>query len=303
MQRTVYFFINDRKNMLLWRFSLLRTTHSGRSSSNREPMLNRQSLWIVILIFSATLLRAADAGSPVAVRHAEGTIHGFLVLRTPAGETVAFGDISQTIKGNSVTTHLLFHFKDGSTHDESATFSQSRVFRLLRYKLTQKGPTFPMQLDVSLDGPNNQVTVHSTQDGKDKDESSHVTLPTTVSNGLLSILVKNLPQDGAKLSMVAFTPKPQVVTLAFTSEGEEDFSIGGVNRKATRYNMKIEIGGIKGVIAPLVGKQPPDTKFWVLGGEAPAFLMSEGPLFYGGPIWRIELSSPTYPNDAKKSGE
>lgn len=259
-----------------------------------------QSLWIALLLFSATLLRAADAGTPVAVRHTEGTIHGFLALRTTEGETVAFGDISQTTKGNSVTTHLVFRFKDGSLHDESATFSQTHAFRLLRYKLIQKGPAFPMQLDVSMDGPNNQVTVHSTQDGKDKDESSHITLPATISNGLLSILVKNLPPDGAKLSMVAFTPKPQVVTLAFTSDGEENFSIGGVSRKATRYNMKIEIGGIKGVVAPLVGKQPPDTKFWVLGGESPAFLMSQGALFYGGPIWRIELSSPTYPNESKK---
>lgn len=266
-------------------------------------MLNRQCLWIIVLLFSATFLRAADAGTPVTVRHIEGSIHGFLVLRTAAGETVAFGDISQTTKGNRVTAHLVFRFKDGSLHDESATFSQARAFRLLRYKLTQKGPTFPMQLDVSMDGPNNQVTVHSTQDGKDKDESSHVNLPATISNGLLAILVKNLPPDGAKLSMVAFTPKPQVVALAFTSEGEENFSIGGVDRKATRYNMKIEIGGIKGVIAPLVGKQPPDTKFWVLSGDAPALLMSEGPLFYGGPIWRVELSSPTYPNEAKKSGD
>lgn len=253
-------------------------------------------------MFSATLLRAADAGTPVTVRHREGTIHGFLALRTTEGEAVAFGDISQTTKGNNVTTHLIFHFKDGSLHDETVTFSQNRAFRLLRYKLVQKGPAFPMQLDVSMDGPNNQVTVHSTQDGKDKDESSHVTLPTTISNGLLSILVKNLPPDvETKLSMVAFTPKPQVVTLAFTSDGEENFSIGGASRKVTRYNMKIEIGGIKGVIAPVVGKQPPDTKFWVLGGEAPAFLMSQGPLFYGGPIWRIELSSPTYPNETKKS--
>src|SRR5580698_2800098 len=119
-------------------------------------MLNRQPVWIVVLLFSATLLRAADVGTPVTVRHTEGTIHGFLALRTPEGETVAFGDISQTSKGNSVTTHLVFHFKDGSLHDESATFSQTRAFRLLRYKLTQKGPTFPMQLDVSMDGPNNQ---------------------------------------------------------------------------------------------------------------------------------------------------
>ena len=40
-----------------------------------------------------------------------------------------------------------------------------------------------------------------------------------------------------------------------------------------------------------MGKQPPDTHVWVLGGEAPAFVKSEGPLYAGGPIWRIQLAS------------
>ncbi|HEY2393026.1 MAG TPA: hypothetical protein VGK22_17760 [Candidatus Angelobacter sp.] len=266
-------------------------------------MMKRHFFWIVVFLLSTTLLRAADAGTPLPVRHSEGLVHGFLVLRSMEDEIVAFGDLFQFTQKNATTAHLVFHFKDGSLHDETVTYSQNRVFRLLRYKLVQKGPSFPMQLDVSMDAVNNQVTVHSTQDGKDKDESSRDHLPTTISNGMLSILVKNLaPQAGeTKLSMVAFTPKPQVVALAFSPQGEDSFSIGGVSRKATRYNMKIEIGGIKGVIAPLVGKQPPDTQLWVLGGETPAFLMSQGPLFYGGPIWRIELSSPTYPKEMKKS--
>src|SRR6202000_2410784 len=153
-------------------------------------MMNRQSLWIVVFLFSATLLRAADAGTPVTVRHTEGVLHGFLALRTPEGETVAFGDLSQTqsAKGNSVTTHLVFHFKDGSLHDETATYSQSHVFRLLHYKLVEKGPTFPTQLDVTMDGPGNQVKVHSSQDGKDKDETIHSRLHNMLAHGRLSIL-------------------------------------------------------------------------------------------------------------------
>jgi len=268
-------------------------------------MLNRYSAWISFLLlvsFSATLLRAADVGTPLQVRHAEGLTHGFVVLRTTTGDTVAVGDLTQVNQGSRVTTHLSFHFKDGSLHDETAIYSQSRVFRLLRYKLVEKGPSFPMQLDVSIDASSNQVTVHSTEDGKDKVENSKATLPATISNGMLAILVKNLPPGAqeTKLSMLAFTPKPQVVTLAFTQQGEDTFTVGGSSRKATRYNMKIEIGGVKGVVAPLVGKQPPDTQLWVLGGEAPAFLMSQGPLFYGGPIWRIELISPAFPNEAQK---
>jgi len=53
--------------------------------------------------------------------------------------------------------------------------------------------------------------------------------------------------------------------------------------------------GVAGVVAPIVRKQPPDIHVWILGGEAPAFVKSEGPLYLGGPIWRIELVSPVWP--------
>ena len=66
-------------------------------------------------------------------------------------------------------------------------------------------------------------------------------------------------------------------------------------RKAMHYLVKIEIGGIAGAVAPLVGKQPPDSHVWVLGGDAPAFVKSEGPLALGADPWRIELVSPVWP--------
>ena len=65
--------------------------------------------------------------------------------------------------------------------------------------------------------------------------------------------------------------------------------------------MKIEIGGLSGVVADLLGKEPPDTHVWILEGEAPAFVKSEGPLSSGGPIWRIELVSPVWPGPAESS--
>ena len=66
-------------------------------------------------------------------------------------------------------------------------------------------------------------------------------------------------------------------------------------RAAALIDVKVEIGGAAGVVAPLVGKQPPDTHIWILEGEMPVFLRSDGPQFEGGPIWRIELTSPVWP--------
>jgi hypothetical protein len=85
------------------------------------------------------------------------------------------------------------------------------------------------------------------------------------------------------------------VKLAISPEGEEWFATGGITRKAKRYRVKVEIGGITGLLAPLLGKQPADTHVWILDGEAPAFVKSEGPLYLSGPIWRIELTAPVWP--------
>ena len=58
---------------------------------------------------------------------------------------------------------------------------------------------------------------------------------------------------------------------------------------------EVQIGGLAGLLAPLVGKQPPDSHVWIMDGPTPAFVKSEQPLFLGGPVWRIELVSPEWP--------
>jgi hypothetical protein len=90
------------------------------------------------------------------------------------------------------------------------------------------------------------------------------------------------------------------VKLAITAVGQERFSTGTAARLATHYVAKIEIGGIAGLLAPLLGKQPPDLHVWVLGGEVLAFLEFEGPLTLGAPPWRIELASPRWLSQSEK---
>jgi hypothetical protein len=91
------------------------------------------------------------------------------------------------------------------------------------------------------------------------------------------------------------------VKLDITAAGSDPFSIGSSRRRARHYVVKIDIGGFAGLVAPLVGKQPPDSHVWILEGDAPAFVKSEGPLHLGGPIWRIELLSPGWPREAAAS--
>lgn len=274
-------------------------------------MLKRIRSWpLTFLLICVALLKPGILpAEQIPVRYTEGLTHGFLALRTLAGSTIAYGDMFEVVHGGRVTLQLVFHFKDGSLHEETAVFSQHGSFRLLSDHLVQRGPAFPHPMDVSINCSTGQVTVHSSEDGKEKVETDHLELPPDLANGMVLTLLKNVRSNapGTKVSFVAATPKPRLVKLAITSQGEEPFSFAGSRRKATHYVVKVEIGGLTGALAPLLGKQPSDTHVWILGGEAPAFVKFEGALYQGGPIWRIELVSPVWPrgpvvnsNDRKK---
>jgi hypothetical protein len=254
-----------------------------------------------LLIVAGVLACAATLnGNPVAVRHTEGIVHGFLALRTLDGATIADGDLSQLAKVDVVTSHLVFRFKDGSIHDETVVFSQRGVFRMVSDHLVQKGPSFPNPLDMTLNSRGDMTVRYTDDDRKSHVETGHLDLPADVANGLVMVLLKNT-QVGAPpntMSFVAATPKPRLVKLIATSAGEEPFMTGGGSRTATHYVLKVEIGGLKGLIAPWVGKQPPDSHLWILNGDVPTFVKAEQALYLGGPIWRIEIVSPTWPRSS-----
>ena len=111
---------------------------------------------MVLAAFVATPLAAA----PVSVRFSQGVTHGFLLVRSLASDIVGHGEITQMVSaGDLLESRLVFRFKDGSLHDEEVSFSQKRVFTLLRYHLVQRGPSFPEQLEVSFDRPRSEELV------------------------------------------------------------------------------------------------------------------------------------------------
>ena len=250
------------------------------------------------LTLLAVLSTAILAAQPIAVRQLEGEVRGFLVLRSLNGEIVADGDSVQTTKGGQITSRLTYHFKDGSTQEETVVFTQSGHSRVLSDRLVQKGPTFKHAMDMTIDANTGQVTVTQQDDkGQTKVETERMKMPPDLANGIVSVLLKNLPpgQQSATESMIVASPKPLIVKLVINSEGEDSFTTGTASHKSTRYKVHIDIGGIKGAIAPIVGKQPPDTRVWISDGVGPSFLKSEGVEFEGGPIWLNELVSPAWP--------
>ena len=262
--------------------------------------------------FSSAVITAAmctcglnASAEPITVRHPEGTIHAFLEMRSEEGHVLASGDVVQVVRGDQVTARTIFRFTDGSIDDETTVFSQRHNLRLISDHHVQKGPFFPHPMDVLIDSGKSQVTVHSTdKDGKDEVKTDRMTLPPDLANGMVPLVIGNMPTDAQQttVSMLVFTPSPRIVKFAISRQGEEPFSVVGTSHQGIHYEIKIELGGVAGVVAPLIGKQPPNIELWIVGGQAPTFVKEEGPIYADGPILTIELARPTWP-DSPKEGD
>jgi hypothetical protein len=80
--------------------------------------------------------------APVRVRYVEGSLHGFLALRSIDGALVAEGDLLQNVRGEVAEKRMVFRFKDGSVLEESVAFTQKIVYTMQSYHLLQRGPIF-----------------------------------------------------------------------------------------------------------------------------------------------------------------
>jgi len=247
--------------------------------------------WIIVLVL---LFAHSSVAELIPVRHVEGVTLGFLVLRNLDGEAVGYGELKQVTKGDLVTDDLHFRFKDGSEYQEITKFTQQKEFHLVSDQVLQKGPSFKQESESWIDADSGKITVRTVDKGKEKRTTKHLDLPPDVCNGLLFTLTKNIDPSAAQTTvpMVAASDKPRLIQLNITPSEEKTVKIGLLTEKAQQYVVKAKIGGIAGVVAPLLGKQPPDIHIWIIKSQAPTFLEFEGPLSQDSPVWRIELTAP-----------
>lgn len=237
----------------------------------------------------------AATAAPIPARFPEGVTHGFLALRTTEGKTIARGDLLQLPRGDTVETRLVLRFQDGSLHDETVVFSQEKVFRMLSYHIVQKGPSFPFEIDASVDR-SGSYTVLSRKPKEDTEtDKGKLDLPPDVYNGMITNMVKNLAGGRREtVHVIAFQPKPRVVELELVPVGKTKVSLEGAPLTVVEYAMKPDLGGLLDPIASLLGKHPPDFHCWITDDDIPAFVRFEGPLYFKTPTWRIDLVAPEW---------
>ncbi len=229
------------------------------------------------------------------LRYRTGSEHGFVILRDAAGAILASGELTQVAAKGRITLHVVLHFRDGSIDDETTLYSQGKTIRLISDRHIQSGKSFPHPCDVMIDVPSQQVSVRDLSNNTEGAKAEHMDLPPDLSNGLLMPLIQNMQENAPiEVSYVALAPKPRMVKLAIAKGGVDQFTVGGRHYKAARYDVKVHIGGIAGVVAPMIGKQPPDTHVWVTESRVPAVVRLDSALYTEGPIWSVQFASPVW---------
>jgi hypothetical protein len=258
----------------------------------RMPLVGGRSLRTLVLCCGVAASTAAHAGM-IPVRHPQGSAHGFVEITKQDGSRIGIGDLLQRVHGNVVTSRLVMHFFDGSLDDETTVYSQREVCRFISDRHVQQGPSFPTAVDVTIDATKGRVT---SRDDKGRTREDHLQFPPDVYNGMASSLLMNVSPSAAetKIAVVVAAGKPRIVHLSMKPAGEVSFSIGGKARQAMDFVVHVELGGVAGLVAPLIGKEPLDYHLWLVTGSDPAFIREEGQLYQGGPVWRIQQISASF---------
>ena len=90
-----------------------------------KPDSCTRGFWLVLLVCAALVAICALRAAPqVAVAHAQGILHGWLVVRSEDGEAIADGELTQIAHGERVTVRMVLRFKDGSLQDETTEYTQ-----------------------------------------------------------------------------------------------------------------------------------------------------------------------------------
>jgi hypothetical protein len=268
---------------------------SVRRSQTPEARPARALLMLTLLAACPTAgLGSPAAAEPIQVRHPQGWAHGFVEVTTLDGKRIGVGDLLQRVKHGEITSRLVLNFSDGSVDDETTVYRQDRVFRLTSDHHIQHGPSFPKSVNVFVDAQHNRVR---TIDESGKVTEAAIEMPADTYNGMASTILMNLV-PGATDSTIAIViggEKPRIAHLKSTRGDNRRFTLGSVRREAVEWTVHVDLGGVAKVVAPIIGKEPPEYHVLIAGGEDPVFLKEDGPLFEGGPIWRVQQVSAAFP--------
>src|ERR1700761_3750523 len=106
---------------------------------------------IFVAAFWVIMLGAAARAEQISVKHIQYPMHRLMAARLETGKIIASGEFTQMVQGDEVTMRMIYRFADGSIDDETTTYRQQGMFRLVRNHHIQKGPFFVKPVDFTVE--------------------------------------------------------------------------------------------------------------------------------------------------------
>lgn len=205
----------------------------------------RSFLLAVLLVLGAGA-SSADEQQPVKPRHALGTLHGFPSMSDATGQVIADGELTQERAGERLRIRIRWAFADGREVEERDEFQVDRALAQSRFSWVEsRKETELRRFEIDfLSGTASAVTRN--EKGEMEREESKMELPAgrSFAGYGTALAVGELspgPGEEARITFVAFTPKPRDVTLKVTRDRTERLSVAGRSISTDRYTLHAEI--------------------------------------------------------------
>jgi hypothetical protein len=248
-------------------------------------------LVVILLVAPGPRATARENDDPIRLAWMEGDMAGMTpILSADGRKQIGFIDYHQHRRGDRLEVVRVARFADGSSDEDQVEARVGKTLEALRGRSIIRDKRGTPTVDITIDVAKGRITGFSGV-GKDREEyDEKVDLrPGTYWGPLIFIVVKNFEQNSADgklvFTTVAPTPKPRVIDMELTREGNGAVTRPGGRIDVVRFTMKPTINWL---IDPIIQRIAPETRFFVAPGKPPALARFEGPRNYAGQEIRLE---------------
>ena len=255
------------------------------------PATQMTLLLAVVLVVAVPGTRARESGEPIQLKWMEGDVAGMTPILSPdSGQTIGFIEYHQHRNGERLEMVRVARFADGSSDEDQVEARIGNTLEGVRGRSIIRDKNGTSTVDITIDVATGRITGFSGigQEREEYDEKVELP-PGTYWGPLIFIVVKNFEQNASDgklvFTTVAPTPKPRVIDMELTREGNGVVTRPGGKLDVVRLTMKPTINWL---LDPIIQRIAPQTKFFVASGEPPALARYEGPRNYAGQQIRFE---------------
>jgi hypothetical protein len=201
---------------------------------------------LVLFLLLVARLAGADEPKPVSPRHVLGTLHGFPSMSDAGGQVIADGELTQERAGDRLQVKIRWTFGDGRQAEERDEFQVDKtlVQRRFSWVESRKGKEL-RRFEIDFPAGTGLAITHD-EKGEATREESKLDLPAARCfagyGTALAVSELSIGAGGdARITFVAFTPKPRTVTLKVSRDKQERLSVAGRPIDTDRYALHPEI--------------------------------------------------------------